>query len=166
MVFINNTFGGSFTIFFNDIDVSASSPFLDRCRSYVANSTVYYPVVWGERKPNLTDSIDVTDINFGEDFDAIIANRKGFWISYGYGMLCINMDHFLQLGGFPEYESWGGEDDALMGKVKSKLKFIRLHDKGLMHLFHSNNCSQKTKSTNPRRYNLFKSCLSAQKDLE
>ena len=126
---------------------------------------VYYPIVWAEKKRAANEGIMPDELDFEKDFKVIIKSGKhrGYWVPYGYGMLCINVNDFLELGGFPEYEAWGAEDDAMIHKVQiPKLKVVRKENPGLLHLYHSSNCSEMVRFVNPQQPNVMSNCEMAQ----
>ena len=165
-MYVAKSFGSSFTVFFSDIDLAISLPFFERCANFATPSRrAYFPIVWAEKNRPVNSAIIPDELNFEKDFQSLIESgeHRGYWIHYGYGMLCINVEDFLNLGGFPEYEAWGAEDNAIMRKVqKSKLKVVRSRDSGLVHLYHSSNCSELVKFVHPQQPDVLKNCLSAQ----
>ena len=165
-MYVATSFGSSFTVFFSDIDLAISLKFFERCiNSTIQSKQAYFPIVWAEKKRPVNSSIMPNKLNFENDFQSLIESGKhrGYWIPYGYGMLCINVEDFLNLGGFPEYEAWGAEDDAIMQKVRnSQLEVVRSQDSGLIHLYHSSNCSEMVKFVHPDQPNVLGNCKMAQ----
>ena len=144
---------------------------MERCENYTLTfRSVYYPILWSEKKPvPPTTAIRLNGINVQSDFQKIINSTKhrGFWRDTGFGMLCIKAKDFQNLNGFPEYEAWGGEDGALSKKVKKgKLQMVRKRDPGLLHLYHSKNCSELMQFVNPEQAKMVISCEYSRKDHE
>ena len=82
-------------------------------------------------------------------------------------MMCITVHDFLRLGGYPEFSTWGGEDNDLFKTVKDfDLKVVRKYDHGLLHLYHFNNCTKDVElieDKNRGHSKLLTSCKAVQK---
>ena len=82
-------------------------------------------------------------------------------------MLCINVRDFVQVKGFPEFESWGSEDLQLNARIrKNNLRIERRRDPGIIHIWHAQNCSEKAQQTNILQGDVMKSCLKSQNKLD
>jgi len=137
-------YGPEVNLFFTDIDVLSSLPFLNRCQSFsMKNKSVYFPILWNQKKPqNNQTSIYSRGIDFTRDFLFSEHLSTGDWRSSGSGMICINYSDFKKLGKFEEFLAWGMEDSSFLAKsLKSDLTILRGTDTGLFHQWHQKNCT-------------------------
>lgn len=127
------------TLFFCDIDLTFNHQTLDKCRLLAVKGTsVYFPVVFSQYNPDLS-KIHVTKMSL------LINKESGFWRNFGFGMSCIHVHDFKDSIMFPEYKTWGREDDVFHSRVKkSGLTVYRIPDPTLFHAYHSKNCSRAT----------------------
>ena len=125
------------TLFFCDIDIAFNQQTLDKCRILAVKETsAYFPVVFSQYNPELS-KIHMIKLNI------LINENSGFWRAFGYGMSCIHSHDFKNSIKFPEYTTWGQEDDIFHSKVKnSGLTVYRVPDPTLIHAYHSKNCSK------------------------
>ena len=131
--------GKDCTLFFCDIDLTFNHQTLNKCRLLAIKETsVYFPIVFSQFNPDLS-KIHMTKMSL------LINKQSGFWRDFGFGMSCIHVHDFKDSIKFPEYKTWGREDDMFHSAVKnSGLTVYRLPDPTLIHAYHSKNCSRAT----------------------
>ena len=124
------------TLFFCDVDVTFTQEMLNRCRLLAEPSkSVYFPILFSQFNPQLSK------IHMAK-FDLLINENSGIWRNFGYGMSCVHASDFSDSLHFPEYRKWGSEDDKFHSKVlNAGLLVYRIPDPGLIHAYHSKNCS-------------------------
>lgn len=59
-----------------------------------------------------------------------------FWQDYGFGISFVTREVFTSVGGVPEFDSWGGEDDVFYHRVRSLKTCVRTPEIGLRHQWH------------------------------
>ena len=124
------------TLFFSDIDVTFTTETLNRCRLLSEKGkSAYFPMVFSQYNPDLS-KIHLTK------FELYLSKDSGLWRNFGFGMSCIESSDFKERVSFPEYNQWGYEDEQFHSKVRSAgLTVYRVPDPGLIHAYHSKNCS-------------------------
>ena len=133
----NHSFGDhSCTLFFCDIDVTFTQEMLNRCRLLSeTGKSAYFPIVFSQYNPKYS-KIHMTK------FELYLSEQSGLWRTFGYGMSCLKSSDFQASIAFPEYTKWGSEDEDFHARVKSAgLAIYRMPDPGLVHAYHSKNCS-------------------------
>ncbi|MEO8494733.1 MAG: glycosyltransferase [Planctomycetota bacterium] len=66
--------------------------------------------------------------------------RLAFWQNHGFGLVFVHRTHLDAVGGVPEFESWGGEDDLLRDRLKHRVAIARERVAGLFHQWHPDHC--------------------------
>ncbi|XP_075247807.1 chondroitin sulfate N-acetylgalactosaminyltransferase 1-like [Convolutriloba macropyga] len=129
-------------IFFTDIDVLATEPFLKRCKSLTIESqSVYFPIFWHQKNPHQKTSQRNFDLR--EDFTSDRNSSTGLWRVHSFGMLCIVNSDFNNLGKLDEIFAWGKEDvNFFLKALKSGIAIFRAKDEGLYHQWHQKKCSR------------------------
>ena len=156
-------------LFFMDVDILFDQGTLNRCRANaIPDKQVWFPIVWNQYDPKI-----ITDGNppgrdpqtiFNERTKEYSINRwTGFWIHYGFGMICLYKSDFDGVGKFPEIAGWGGEDVGIYRnfisnnyKGMSDLEIIHSVDPGMIHVYHDRSCDQ-TKLTQDQ----YRMCMGA-----
>ncbi|XP_065827541.1 uncharacterized protein [Oscarella lobularis] len=141
-------------MFFCDVDIRFTSAFLQRChRNADLGKRVYYPVVFSMYNPALSTSKS----SRSSSATISIKRESGFWRDFGYGMVCLYVEDFFNVGGFDlSIEGWGGEDVDLYSKfVQSGLETMRSVDEGIYHVWHEKLCEPEL---SPEQY---QSCMNS-----
>jgi hypothetical protein len=81
----------------------------------------------------------------GESFFPIIENLKpngeeDGWYEESLGMVFLRKEVFLEAGGLPEFQNWGGDDEILYEEVAKIAPVERFKLKGLQHQWHPVSC--------------------------
>nr|XP_006814085.1 PREDICTED: chondroitin sulfate synthase 1-like [Saccoglossus kowalevskii] len=105
-------FSAESLLFFCDVDVDFDAAFLDRCRhNSVLGEQAYYPIVFSQYNPEL---VYQGSAKIPKETSKDIHKHNGFWIHYGYGMVCLHNQDYRAVGGFDlSIRGWGGEDTDL-----------------------------------------------------
>mgnify|MGYP000708729564 CR=1 FL=1 len=120
-------------LFFCDIDMQFSSEFFRRLRDNTRKGVAYYPIIFSQYDPS----------HVGEESDHFkIDLMRGFWRSYGYGMVALYKEDFDKAGGFDvKIIGWGMEDVYLASNVISNnIGVMRSVDPELVHVYHDKHC--------------------------
>lgn len=129
---------------FIDVDVIFSASAIDRIRrNTLMNQKIYFPIVYSLYNPSLLNKT-YTNGNYLEYSQDIINNNNGFWRQFGFGIVSLYKDDYINLGGFNLHISgWGYEDVTFYDNViKSKLKIVRSIDPELIHVYHTVACDE------------------------
>lgn len=141
--------GSSKIVFFCDVDVLMQPEFFGRCRSNaILGRQVYYPVLFSQYNPRLVHLLHDQSIpNTGDQL--VINEQAGFWREFGYGMACMYISDYETADGFPDIDTWGGEDVVLYEKFLSldHIRVLRSPDPGLFHVYHRKECIDTGRST-------------------
>eukprot|EP00118_Oscarella_pearsei_P026681 m.310278 g.310278 ORF g.310278 m.310278 type:complete len:899 (+) comp50624_c0_seq1:79-2775(+) len=124
-------------MFFCDVDIRFTPAFLQRCyRNPILGKRIYYPVVFSLYNPALSPT------KHDSHSSIFIKRETGFWRDFGFGMVCLYVEDFFNVGGFDlSIEGWGGEDVDLYTKfVQSGFDSMRSVDEGIYHIWHEKQC--------------------------
>jgi glycosyltransferase involved in cell wall biosynthesis len=121
-------------LFFTDSDILVDSSFLLDLEGKYNDGKIYFPVCFRADKDN-------RDFNF----------EKGDWEGFGYGLCSLPRSVFYKVNGWPEFNSYGGEDNIFFkncGDLFSK-NIVRCRANGLLHQWHppSRNLNYSNKTT-------------------
>ena len=173
-------FSSEALLFFCDIDVVFDTSFTRKCRANTVNSSsVYYPILFSEFHPNfervwtLQDHLFNSILNMQKLLNSTsirqyqhlqnhfeVADAKGYWRNYGFGLLCTHKGDFIASGGFDiSIQGWGMEDVDLVAKFITgqsasnkeeesadkkifhrKVNVFRAFDPSLVHVYHPSFC--------------------------
>ncbi|XP_070565711.1 chondroitin sulfate synthase 1-like [Ptychodera flava] len=130
-------------LFISDVDVDFDAGFLDRCRlNTVQKHQVYFPIVFSLYDPAYIYQ-DLEEDKRPETPSMDINKHNGFWIHYGYGMVCMYYEEYRTVGGFNvKIRGWGGEDVDLYKRFirHPHIKVFRAVDPALVHHYHEKSC--------------------------
>jgi len=72
-----------------------------------------------------------------------ITEENGFWRSHGVGPVAMTKQTYLRSSGYNQnIHGWGNEDTELYDDfIKNGIQFVRSHDEGVFHPWHSKECS-------------------------
>lgn len=59
---------------------------------------------------------------------------------YSFGNAFVSWEMFLQAGGIPEFNSWGGEDDIFHDRIRKLVRVRREYHEGFFHQWHPDRC--------------------------
>jgi len=143
-------------LFFMDVDILFDQGTLDRCRANaIPDKQVWFPIVWNQYDPKIISSGNPPGQAQHEILDKKsntynINKWTGFWIHYGFGMICLHKSDFDGVGKFPEIAGWGGEDVQIYRNFiknnynsMSNLEVIHSVDPGMIHVYHDRSCDRK-----------------------
>lgn len=144
-----NTLNRLSLIYFIDVDLTVNQDALDRCRLNASpEKSVFFPIVFNQYNPEIIKTGNPPGRDPVQNLMSI--NKwTGFWIHYGYGMICLYQGDFENIGKFPEISGWGGEDVGIyrnflknsFDKV-SDLEVIQGVEPGLIHVYHDRKCDR------------------------
>lgn len=120
-------------LFFCDIDMQFTTEFFRRLRDNTRKGVAFYPIIFSQYDPN----------HVGQEVDNFkIDTNRGFWRSYGYGMVALYKEDFDKAGGFDvKINGWGMEDVYLATNVISNnIGVMRSVDPELVHVYHDKHC--------------------------
>lgn len=103
------------SLFFMDADVLVCSQVFRRGIQCVEQQQGYFPVLYSFNDPE---------------------HRTGRWRRRGFGHCMISKRAFEEVGGWPEYESWGKEDDHFYENVQKLMPVVREDVNGFFHQWH------------------------------
>lgn len=127
-------------LFFIDVDIVFTASALARIRlNTVLNRRLYFPVVFSQFNPKISHAKNEKYNHF------VIDEKSGFWRQFGFGIVSIYKQDFLEIGGFDlSIKGWGKEDIDLYEKaIKSRINVFRSPDKNLIHVYHDVECDKK-----------------------
>ena len=120
-------------LFFCDIDMQFTAEFFRRLRENTRKGVAYYPIIFSQYDPG----------HVGPEPDNFkIETLRGFWRSYGYGMVALHKEDFDKAGGFDvKIIGWGMEDVYLASNVISNnIGVMRSNEPELVHVYHDKHC--------------------------
>ena len=129
-------------LFFVDIDMKISRHVLHDIRANtIQQKQVYFPIVFSKYDPKY----EGLNSSMLKDLENEFSSLKGTWHSAGYGMIGVLKSDFMHVDGFDtKIKGWGKEDVNFVERVlKKKMRGFRAPNLGLVHIFHSKNCSSK-----------------------
>jgi hypothetical protein len=106
--------GGEY-LFFIDSDALISESVVHRGIQVVQQEKAFFPILY-----SYTDS----------------QHQDGYWREAGFGHCMINKKVFEDVGGWPEYNSWGREDVDFSERVAQRTAIVRERAEGLFHQWH------------------------------
>ena len=147
-------------IFFMDVDITFTKETLDRCRNNAKpDKSVWFPIVFNQYDPKIIINGNPpgrADISSNQDPNPKLMEINkwtGFWIHYGFGMICLYKSDFDAVGKFPEIAGWGGEDVGIYRNfIKnnyerlSNLEVIHSVEPGMVHIYHDRKCDRSSLS--------------------
>lgn len=101
-------------LFLTDADVTIGSGALQRGIDSLKNSVMRFPV-------------------------CVRLDQQGGherWEEHGFGLVFVTKDAHQRVGGVPEFQSWGGEDDLFFERISRFWSIDRTLDHDLMHQWH------------------------------
>ncbi|CAG5102679.1 Oidioi.mRNA.OKI2018_I69.chr1.g417.t1.cds [Oikopleura dioica] len=133
--------------FVYDVDILVTKNFIKRVLA-LGNDFVYFPTLFSQYE--LTNH---------EDFK--ISESNGFWRSHGVGPVAMTKRTYLSSDGYNQnIHGWGNEDTELYDDfIKRGIKFVRSHDEGIFHPWHSKNCTGLSNETGQ-----FQACVKINKE--
>jgi glycosyltransferase involved in cell wall biosynthesis len=102
-------------LFFLDADALVSEAVLQSGISAMQEGKAYFPILYSFNEPE---------------------HLSGYWRESGFGHCMIKKDVFGRTGGWPEYKSWGLEDDHFWAKVNELCPVVRETVEGFYHQWH------------------------------
>jgi glycosyltransferase involved in cell wall biosynthesis len=111
-------------LFFIDSDALVSGNVLQRGIRALQQGNAYFPVLY-----SFTDR----------------QHSEGFWRHAGYGHCMISRQAFDSIGGWPEYTSWGREDDHFWTRVVQRMPVVREIANGFYHQWHPDDIDFKNR---------------------
>ncbi|KAL7673003.1 hypothetical protein ACOME3_007878 [Neoechinorhynchus agilis] len=124
-------------LFFIDLDMVFDARLLLKIRlSTIRNRQAYVPIVYSEYDPDTWSNW----INTTDQFE--IAEDRGYWRVYGFGMLGIYKADLDRIGGWEmNISGWGKEDVIIYEKIISNgIDVFRPIEPSLIHVFHGKDC--------------------------
>ena len=112
------------SVFFMDTDVLLCRELIRRGLQCVEQGKAYFPILYSFNDPD---------------------HRTGRWRRGGFGHCMLGTDAFRTLGGWPEYKSWGKEDDHFWSSVKAQLPVVREDVEGFYHQWHPDDLDFKNR---------------------
>jgi len=106
---------GGELLFFLDADTLISESVVRNGISVLQEGKTYFPVLYSFHEPE---------------------HASGYWRDSGFGHCMIRKDLFELTGGWPEYKSWGLEDDHFFARVKALCPVVREPVDGFYHQWH------------------------------
>jgi glycosyltransferase involved in cell wall biosynthesis len=104
-------------LLFLDADCLACERLLSRGVEVVDQNAAYFPILFSYFDPE---------------------HRDGWWRSEGYGNCVVSRGAFETIGGFPEYNYWGREDNGFFDLAGRIQKTVRERVEGFYHQWHPN----------------------------
>jgi glycosyltransferase involved in cell wall biosynthesis len=114
---------GEFLLFV-DADVVISRQLIEGGMTHLREGKAVFPIVFSFKDPD---------------------HRDGWWRDKGFGQVMVTRETYRQSGGWPEYESWGQEDDDFHSKVSEVAPVIREKVEGFCHLWHPDDIGWKNR---------------------
>ncbi|MHA2181428.1 MAG: glycosyltransferase family A protein [Promethearchaeota archaeon] len=119
---------------FLDADMIFYKKFFRLLEKEYSEDSIFFPVCFKANESN-------TEFNF----------KDGDWQSHGYGLSSLSKSRFIKMGFWPEFNSYGGEDNIFYDKcVKNYSKHVKRYSAdGLLHQWHppSRDLNYKNKKT-------------------
>jgi hypothetical protein len=109
---------------FVDADMVVPKQLIEVGTSHLREGKAFFPIVFSYKGPD---------------------HRDGWWRREGFGQVMVTRDTFERAGGWPEYDSWGQEDDAFYAKVSEVAPVIREAVDGFCHQWHPNDVGWKNR---------------------
>lgn len=109
---------------FGDTDMLWGPHFFSTGLKAVEENKAFFPICWSYKDPEHTE---------------------GWWRTVGYGMSVVKKDWYNQVGGFPEYQHWGREDDVFHAKIRKNFPIVRPRLQEYFHQWHPHERAWKEK---------------------
>lgn len=109
---------------FTDADSLLCSSLLESGQRNLCDGKAFFPVLYSFDGPE---------------------HRSGWWRHTGYGNCIVTRSMFEQAGGWPEYESWGKEDDDFFSKISAIAPVVREEVQGFFHQWHPDDVGWKSR---------------------
>ena len=117
--FVNSTYD---FVFFSDVDLVLTREFLLRgIQSLNQPNSCYFPIV--------------TKLKIDKTIESKVID--------GYGNFFMRREDFKSIGGFPEFNSWGGEDTIVFEKCSTTMNVIRDDKTEIIHNWHPGEFSHR-----------------------
>lgn len=136
-------------LFFADVDMLFSYDTIQRIRlNTIYGVQVYFPIIFSEysREYWLSEAGEPTPAlgTFDADSPLAYAPDRGYFRSFGFGIVSIFASDFHRVGGFNlTIHGWGLEDvDFFERCVQSYLRVLRAPDPSLVHVSHPIQCNR------------------------
>ena len=102
-------------LLFIDADVLINEAVVRRGLDMVDKNQAYFPILYAYNGPE---------------------HRSGRWMDSGFGNCMLSKSTFTAVGGWPEYNSWGAEDDDFYARVAAATAVTREPVEGFFHQWH------------------------------
>ena len=123
-------------LFFADADMLFKNiDVINNAIDIVNEDTSYFPICWSINNPDDPK----TNARFRWYWSTVRedkTDKDGWWRAEGHGLAAVHKSTFTKVGGFPEYSSYGAEDDHFYYKVEKVNKIIRMQEPGFIHQWH------------------------------
>ncbi len=114
---------GSYLLFI-DSDALVEQCVLRRGLDVVQQEKAYFPILYSYTDPQ---------------------HQAGYWRVAGFGHCMLTREAFLKTNGWPEYNSWGKEDDDFLTRVAEHTSIVRERACGLFHQWHPDDIDFKNR---------------------
>jgi hypothetical protein len=114
---------GEFLLFV-DADITISKQLIEIGIKYLREKKAFFPIVFSFKDP---------------------AHQYGWWRDRGFGQVMVTRETYGQTRGWPEYDSWGQEDEEFHSKISEVAPVIRGRVEGLYHQWHPNDVGWKNR---------------------
>jgi len=111
-------------LLFLDADALVSSEMIEAGLRHIEMGRAYFPVVFSYAAPDHAD---------------------GNWSFGGYGQCMMKREHFDRSGGWPEFNSWGQEDEDFFKNVSLLVEVVREKAPRFYHQWHPNSLEWKNR---------------------
>lgn len=111
-------------LFFLDSDALISEIVLNNGLEAVRKGMAYFPILYSFTDPE---------------------HRTGYWRHSGFGHCMLSKQAFERIGGWPEYRSWGTEDDHFWTRVNDMMPVVREEVAGFYHQWHPDDIDFKNR---------------------
>jgi hypothetical protein len=111
-------------LFFIDADALVGEQVLQRGLDLLQHGKAYFPILYSYTDPQ---------------------HLAGYWRDTGFGHCMIREETFERVGRWPEYNSWGREDDDFCSRVAQQVDTVRERAEGLFHQWHPDDIDFKNR---------------------
>jgi hypothetical protein len=124
-----------------DVDMDVNPTFMRNALSFThPGASAYFPIVWSEFNPETVQLAEAFSANHGAVLPTF-SPHKGVWRKHGFGMYAMSGSDAANFSiDEGRFIGWGGEDIDFYSGVSKKLNIVRMHEHGLIHLWHPKNC--------------------------
>lgn len=124
-------------LLFVDVDMIFTNSFLNRVRlNTILGRQAYFPIYFSQYNsaPKCDFQRNCSLFRFQP--------TDGLWRYFGFGMVSIYKQDFIQIGGYDlTIKGWGQEDIRFYETSLQNLIVFRAPDPGLVHIYHNKSCS-------------------------